>query len=89
MKLTTSGSGDHKEDHPPTWHEDPVLLLVTVQLIGSKSILLCEGALLDLGTADVTEGKGGRDFGKAQISPTVFFLQVLCAKLVDTSNSRA
>jgi hypothetical protein len=76
MKLTVSGSGDHGEDPRPTCHKASVSLLAAVQFIGSKSIIVCEGALPDLGMAAIClffrrghGGDGGRRFGEAQVSP--------------------
>ena len=53
MKLTVSRSGDHGEDPRPTCHKDSVSLLAATRFNGSKSIFVCDGALLDLGMAVV------------------------------------
>jgi hypothetical protein len=53
MKLMASGSSDHEEDPPPMCHKVSISSLATFRFIGSESILVCEGALLDLGMADV------------------------------------
>jgi hypothetical protein len=51
MKMTASGSGDHGEDPRPTCHKVSDSSLATTRFIGSKSILICDGALSDLGMA--------------------------------------
>uniref|UniRef100_A0ACD5V8W5 Uncharacterized protein n=1 Tax=Avena sativa TaxID=4498 RepID=A0ACD5V8W5_AVESA len=48
MKTTMSGSGDHGEDPQPTCHKVSGSSLATTRFIGSKSILVCDGALPDL-----------------------------------------
>jgi hypothetical protein len=53
MKMTALGSGDHGEDPRPTCHKVSDSSLVTIRFIGSKSILVCDGALPDLGMAVV------------------------------------
>jgi hypothetical protein len=67
MKLMSSGSGDHGEDPRPTCHKVSVSSLAAVRFIGSESIIICEGALPDLGMAAVClffrrflGGSGGR-----------------------------
>jgi hypothetical protein len=49
MKVAVLGSSDHGEDARPTSHKVSVSSLVTTRFIGSKSILVCNGALPDLG----------------------------------------
>ncbi|PNT70077.1 hypothetical protein BRADI_2g05065v3 [Brachypodium distachyon] len=86
-------SGDHGKDPLAMCYKVSVSLLATVQFIGSKSILVCECALPNLGTAVVRPfcrrchgGVGGVDgwrFGEAQVSPRVEFyfyvlLGILC-----------
>ena len=53
MKLMASGSSEQREDPRLTCHKVSVSSLATVRFIGLKSILLCEGALPDLGMAVV------------------------------------
>jgi hypothetical protein len=53
MKLTTLGSGDHEEDPRLACHKVLVSSFVTVRIIGSKTTLVCEGTLPDLGMANV------------------------------------
>jgi hypothetical protein len=45
MKMTALGSGDHGEDPRPTCHK----VSDSSRFIGSKNILVCDGALPDLG----------------------------------------
>jgi hypothetical protein len=81
MKLAALGSGDHGEDPCPTCHAVSISLLVTTGFIGSKSILVCNGVLPDLGTVAgclfssatmvALENDGGRCFGEEQDSPRV------------------
>jgi hypothetical protein len=49
MKLAVSGSDDQGEDPRPTFHKVSVSLLTITRFIGSKSILVCEDALPNLG----------------------------------------
>jgi hypothetical protein len=93
-----SGSGDHGEDPRPTCHIALVSLLAAVRFIGSKSITVCEGALLDLGMAAIrlffrrghgggrgrwwTTFRRGTSFSKGGLIVTS--CGVLCAKLLDT-----
>ena len=49
MKLTTLGSSGHGEEPQPTCHKASVSSLAAVRFIGSKSIIVCEGAPPDLG----------------------------------------
>ena len=51
VKLTSLGSGEHGEDHRPACHKVSVSSLATTRFIGSENILVCEGALPDLGLA--------------------------------------
>uniref|UniRef100_A0ACD5VQL8 Uncharacterized protein n=1 Tax=Avena sativa TaxID=4498 RepID=A0ACD5VQL8_AVESA len=51
MKMTVSGSGDHGEDPRPTCHKVSGSSLAATRFIGSKSILVYDGALPDLGMA--------------------------------------
>jgi hypothetical protein len=53
MKLTVSRSGDQGEDPRSTCHKVSVSSRATTWFIGSKSISVCDGALPDLGMADV------------------------------------
>jgi hypothetical protein len=81
IKLAALRSGDHGEDPRPTCHKVSVSLLATAWFIGSKSVLVCNGALPDLGMVVVhlfsgvamvtAEDDGGRCFGKAWDSPRV------------------
>jgi hypothetical protein len=67
MKLTASRSGNHREDPWSTCHKVSVSSRATTRFIGSKSIFVCNGALLDLGMTVVHllfwrchDGEGGR-----------------------------
>ena len=81
MKLTISRSGDHAEDPRSMCHKVSVLSLVAARFIGSKSIFVCVGSLLDLGMPTVLlffgvamvaeEDVYGLLFGEAQVSPRV------------------
>ena len=51
MKLTVPGTGDHGEDPRLTCHKDSFFSLTMTRFISLKSILVFEGALLDLGLA--------------------------------------
>ena len=83
MKLTALGSSGHEEESRPTCHKASVSSLAAVWFIGSKSILVCEGAPPDLGMIAVPlflnvasaaeEDNGGRRFGMAQDSAEVKF----------------
>jgi hypothetical protein len=53
MKLTSSGSGDHGEYPQLTCHKVSVSSLAMVRFIDSESILVCKGALPDLGMVNV------------------------------------
>lgn len=52
-KLTGPGFGGHGEEPWPTGHKASVSALAAAWLIGSKSILVCEGAPSDLGIVAV------------------------------------
>lgn len=67
MKFTALGSSGHGEEPRPTCHKVSASSLAAVRFIGSKSILVCKGAPLDLGMKAVPlffrrclNGGGGR-----------------------------
>jgi uncharacterized membrane protein SpoIIM required for sporulation len=71
MKLAKLGSSDHGEDSRPMFHKVSVSSLAANRFIGSKSILVCDGALPNLGISAAmvaSEDDNGQCFDEAQVS---------------------